>query len=402
MAGTNRQKAATGLGAGSQPFARLARKIVVLAGDDSFVLSHCRVLLAVLGELAREAVVITRSSGRLGDIEELGARVIDFDCRASLSNPARDLASAWQLARILEAEDADAVHCTGVRPTALASLALKLVAANHLVVHLPDLDQFEPMTTLARLYRPSPVGLVASLVRRPGCFLLVENPGDLTHLRTLGIEPGARFSVLGGGGVDPDVYPVLPPSQSETPIAACVGRMAASSGIDVLMRAFDRVWARGVRLQLELVGERATDEPDAIAPDVIAQWGLHPGIRRTEPVADVREVWRRAEMCILPAAGRQGLPRSLLEAAACGRALIVTDGAGGGSFVRDGVEGFVVPRGDVASLAEAIEKMARDSELRVRFGEAARLRVLQGFTEAHVKETLRAAYQTLLPTHRSA
>jgi glycosyltransferase involved in cell wall biosynthesis len=393
MAGTNGQQAAVGLGAGSPPFSKLARKVVLLAGEDGFVLSHCKVLLAVLRELAREVVVVTHASGRL---DEIDASVIDFDCRASLTNPARDAAIAWKLARILEAEAADAIHIIGTKPVALAGLALKLVAGGHIVVHLPDLESLEPATALSRLYRPTPARLVASLVRRPGSFLLVENPDDLAHLRTLGVDPAARLAVLGGAGVDPDVYPVLPPSQSDMPIAACVGRMVASSGIEVLMRAFDRVWARGVRLQLELVGEHAADEPGAISLDEIAQWRLHPGIRRAEPTADVRETWRHAEICVVPSVGRQGLPRALLEAAACGRALIVTDGAGGGSFVRHGVEGLVVSRGDAAALAEAIEQLARDADLRLRLGEAARLRVLQGFTEAHVKEALRAAYLSLL------
>ena len=222
----------------------------------------------------------------------------------------------------------------------------------------------------------------------------MENPDDLTYLHTHGVEPSARFAVLGGTGIDPDVYPVLPPSQSETPIAACASPMVVSSGIDVLMQAFDRVWARGVHLQLELVGVHAGGEADAISAEEIAQWGLHPGVRRIEPVTDVREIWRRAEISVLPALGRQGLPRGLLEAAACGRALIVTDGGGG--FVRDGVEGLVVPRRDAAALAEGLERLARDADLRARLGEAARLRVLQGFTEAHVKQALQSAYLALL------
>jgi glycosyltransferase involved in cell wall biosynthesis len=401
MAITKRQEAAVDLGAASQPFSKLARKIVLLAGDDSYVRSHSRALLTVLGEVAREVVVVTPTSHHLDELDAIGGSVIDFDCRASLTNPARDAAAAWKLARILEAEAADAIHVIGIRPATLGSLALKLVAAKQIMVHLPALDHLEPATTLARLYRPSPIGLIASLVRRPASFLLVESPDDLAHLRTLGVDPGARFAVLGGAGVDPDVYPVMPPSHSDTPIAACVGRMVASSGIDILMRAFDRVWARGVHLQLELVGEPAADGPDAVSPGDIAQWGLHPGIRRTEPMADVREVWRRAEVCILPATGRQGLPQALLEAAACGRALIVTEGAGGGTFVRDGVEGLVVPRGNAAALAEAIELLARDADLRMRLGEAARLRVLQGFTEAHVKQALQAAYRSQLAGHQA-
>lgn len=402
MAGSIGQKAVSELGAGTEPFSKLVRKIVLLVGEDGFAVANCAPLLAVLRELAREVVVVTRSSGHLDEIENFGARVVDFDCRASLRSIAHDALRAWKLARILEAEDADAVHLIGARPATLGALALKLVAVRHVMVHLPDLNPIDSANaTSSTLYRPSAAALIASLLRRPFSFLLLDSADDLRYLRSRGADPGPRFAVLGGAGIDPDVYPLLPTSQSEMPIAACIGPMVTSGGIDVLMRAFDRLWARGVRLQLELVGEHAV-ESDAIPPDEIAQWSLHPGLRRTEPVADMREVWRHAEICVLPAMGRLGLPRGLLIAAACGRALIVTHGAGGSTFVRHEVEGLVVPRGNVIALADAIERLARDAELRLRLGEAARLRVLQGFTEAHVKQTLQGAYLALLGTVRAA
>jgi glycosyltransferase involved in cell wall biosynthesis len=111
---------------------------------------------------------------------------------------------------------------------------------------------------------------------------------------------------------------------------------------------------------------------------------------------DVREVWRRAEICVWPGETRQGLPRAVLEAAACGRALVVTDLPGCSGFVRDGVEGLIVPVRDTSALAAALERLARDTSLRLRLGAAARLRLLQGYTEAHVKEALRGAYLSLL------
>jgi glycosyltransferase involved in cell wall biosynthesis len=119
-------------------------------------------------------------------------------------------------------------------------------------------------------------------------------------------------------------------------------------------------------------------------------------VRQEGPAADVREVWRRAEICVFPALTRQGVPRTLLEAAACGRALIVTDVPGIRDFVRDGIEGILVPPHDAPALSEALERLARDAELRERMGHAARLRVLQGFTEAQVRETLRGVYLSLL------
>ena len=76
-----------GLAARSEPFSQRLRKVVLLAGEDSFVLSHCRILLGVLGEVGREVVAVARSTGRLGEVEALGVRVIDFDCRARWRNP---------------------------------------------------------------------------------------------------------------------------------------------------------------------------------------------------------------------------------------------------------------------------------------------------------------------------
>src|SRR6185295_14939921 len=85
-------------------------KIVLLITEDWFALSHFRPLISLLTEMAASVVVVTRSSGRLSEIEALGARTLDFDFRRSSSNPMHQAASAWALARILEAEDADVVH----------------------------------------------------------------------------------------------------------------------------------------------------------------------------------------------------------------------------------------------------------------------------------------------------
>jgi glycosyltransferase involved in cell wall biosynthesis len=323
--------------------------------------------------------------------------LIDLDCTTAWRNPLTKGAEAWQLARIIEAERPDVIHVIGLEPAALACLALRLVRAANVLLHLPDLGALEPRSgVLAGAYRGIAVRLLASLLRKPNAFLLVGREEDLGGLRALGIDPGARCAVLRGGGVDPEIYPVLPPSPAEMPVAAFVGPVAEASGLRELVQGFERLWARGLRLQLEIHGEQTTDAmPDGLSAEC-ARWSLHPGISCAGWPADTREVWRRAEICVWPASSRQGLPRALVEAAACGRALIVSDTPGGRTFVRDGIEGLVVPPGDASALGAALERLARDASLRQRMGAAARLRVLQGFTEAHVKEVLRGAYLSLL------
>lgn len=395
--GDARRTAAQGPRGEAQPFSELCRKVLICISEDWFALSHFRPLIAVLREVAHSVVVVTRSSGQLREIEALGARAIDFDFRRSSSNPAREASSAWALARIIEAEDPDVVHLVAMKPAILGGLALKLVPGRHVVVHMTGLGLlgFGDGPVL-RLYRAGALRLLASMLRKPTSYLLVENPDDLAVLREGGAEPGARFAILGGAGVDPRAFPPLPPPAGKVPVVAFVGRMIRPKGVDVLMRANDLLKRRGVALQIELCGGIDADNPDAVDSQSLTLWCAERNVRWLGHVRDIAGLWRRADIFVLPARSREGMPRALLEAAASARPLVVTNVPGCRHFVRDGVEGFVVPPEDPAALAAALERLVRDPVLRQRMGEAARLRLLHGFTEDHVKQSLRASYASLL------
>jgi glycosyltransferase involved in cell wall biosynthesis len=378
--------------------AGLARKAVLLLGAGGCEPARSRVLVRALGEVVHEVVIVTGSRAHLEGLEPFRVSVVDFDCGAGWRNPMREAMQAWTLARILEAEGADIVHVVGLEPVVLACMAFPLVRVERAVLHLPDLGALASASGgLGRTWRAWTLRLLAARLKRPGSFVLVESESDLADLGTEGVTAGPRFAVLGGCGIDPDVYPVMPPAHAEMPVAAFVGPVGEANGTPTLFRAFERIWARGVRLQLELLGARPAQGAGPISAEEWTRWSRHPGVRCSGAPADVREVWRRAEICVWPAESRQGLPRTVLEAAACGRALLVTDLPGGSSgFVRDGVEGLVVRARDTSALAAALERLARDSSLRLRLGAAARLRLLQGYTEAHVGATLRGAYLSLL------
>jgi glycosyltransferase involved in cell wall biosynthesis len=98
----------------------------------------------------------------------------------------------------------------------------------------------------------------------------------------------------------------------------------------------------------------------------------------------------------LASRGGEGLPRTLLEGAACGRALLTTDVPGCRALVRDGIEGFVVPPNDAKALAESMVRLAADPGRAARMGQAARARLLNGFTERDVMEAVKGVYLKLL------
>jgi glycosyltransferase involved in cell wall biosynthesis len=169
-------------------------------------------------------------------------------------------------------------------------------------------------------------------------------------------------------------------------------------GVDVLMAAHQLLSARGNPVQLSLYGDADPLTHRAISRETLLEWGSRPHVTWHGSTSDVRAVWRDHDIAVIPSRRREGLPRTLLEAAACGRPVIVTDVPGSRHFVRDGVEGLIVPPEDPAALADAIARLASDPALRQRMGTAARDRILSGFTETHVMNAVAQTYENLFRT----
>ncbi|MGD9829662.1 MAG: glycosyltransferase family 4 protein [Hyphomicrobiaceae bacterium] len=379
------------------PMSPIADKALVFVTVDWFALSHFQPILKLLRALCRDVVVVTRVTDRRADLERLGVRVVDLDYRRDGMNPIREIATIRRITRILRDERPDIVHLIAMKPVALAGYACRMAGVKRLVVHMTGLGHLAISRSL--IVRPVR-GLVFSHLRRltarPDTWLIVENPEDLAVLTAAGIRPGHRVSILPGAGVDPDVYTPAPAPAGDPPTVAYAGRMIHSKGVTDLVAAHDLLADRGIALDVRLYGRLDDGNPEAISAAEIEAWTRRPHLTWLGHVDDVREIWRTAGICVLPAREREGMPRALLEAAACGRPLVVTNVPGCRHFVRDDIEGLIVPPADPPRLADALARLAGDPVLRQRMGMAARERIIEGFTETHVVEAVAEIYRRLL------
>jgi glycosyltransferase involved in cell wall biosynthesis len=156
--------------------------------------------------------------------------------------------------------------------------------------------------------------------------------------------------------------------------------------------------AQGSDVELSLYGAPDPMNPRSVDAATLERWSREPGIRVMGRIsqADVPAVWAAHHAAVLPSRGGEGLPRTLLEAAACGRALLTTDVPGCRDLVRDGVEGFLTKPGAAAELADRMVRLAADRALAARMGAAARSRVLHGHTEEAVGAAVVALYRSML------
>jgi glycosyltransferase involved in cell wall biosynthesis len=172
--------------------------------------------------------------------------------------------------------------------------------------------------------------------------------------------------------------------------------MIRPKGIVESVEAVRRARAEGSPIELHLFGDPDPANRRSIAQTALEQWSTEPGINWHGRVTDVARIWREHHVAML-LSYREGLPRSLVEAAAAGRPIIATDVPGCREVVRDGKEGILVPLGDIDATARALAKLADDPGLRTRLGAAANARFRERFTAESVREVVSNIYKSLVP-----
>jgi glycosyltransferase involved in cell wall biosynthesis len=371
-------------------------KILVAVTEDWFALSHFQPLIRTLVSLAQDVVVATNSSGRMAEIAALGARPLQFDYRRASRDPVDQLRIVAQLRQLIANENPDVVHAISLKPMALAGLAYRSTRGAHkrrLVLHLTGVGYHgDNPSWKTRAVHGGSLNVVRQLLRRPDVSLFAENPDDAGLLFPDQPLPVQKVTILGGAGIDPASYPPSPLPMLTNFTVGFVGRIIWQKGVDTLVDAHRLLRRRGLAVDLALAGEPDTETTAAVSAVTLAGWAAEPGIRHVGRISDIAGFWAGCHVAVVPSRGREGMPRVALEAAACGRPLIVSDIPGCRHFVRHEIDGLIVPVDNATGLADAIERLIRDPALAQQFGLAARGRVLSGFTERHVQAAVAEAY----------
>src|SRR5215211_4329217 len=369
------------------------KRIAFVVTEAWFFASHFLPMAQAAREMGLEVAVITRVRDHRAAIEAAGVKVIALEAERRSLNPTAAGYAAGRLAAILKAWRPDIVHCIALRAILIGGAAALMAGIPRRVYALTGLGFLGARQDLVgRGARIAARMLVRGLETRQTRYLF-ENPEDAA---LVGLDPGDASRVTIFGGVDAErLCPQPLPPQPLLKVAV-VARMLWSKGADVAVEAAKRAREAGAAVELSLYGAPDPSNPKAVPQGTLQAWNSVSGVTWHGRTDDVAGVWRDHHVCCLPSRGGEGLPRTLLEGAACGRALVTTDVPGCRRLVRDGIEGLLVPPGDAAALAGAFAALAADPALVARMGAAARARVLDGFTERDVMAAVKRVYAAML------
>jgi glycosyltransferase involved in cell wall biosynthesis len=370
-------------------------RILYLVTEDWYFLSHRLPMARAAQAAGYEIHVATRLTSGKAAIEAEGFAAHALAWRRGSLSPLHSLAGVLELRRLLLRLKPDILHNVSLKPVLLgsaASLGLGSIAVVNGLTGLGSL--FIGDHRASGLARPAVRFALRLLLKRPNSRTIVQNPDDQSFVRDLGVAEGS-VHLIPGSGVDIAHFTPLP--EPPLPVtAAYAGRMLADKGVLMLIQAFSLATARGTQLQLLLAGDCDRENPGSLAPEQLREFASAFGVRWLGHVGDIRDVWGRAHFAVL-ASRREGLPKSLLEAAACGRAMVATDTPGCREIAIEGETALTVPVDDAPALALAMTRLAGDAAMRARLGKNARAMVEAKFSADAIGKEIVALYQSLAP-----
>jgi glycosyltransferase involved in cell wall biosynthesis len=295
-------------------------------------------------------------------------------------------------------ERPDIVHGFTIKCAVYGALVGRLVNAGRINAVAGMGYVFISDSLRARLLRPSLRLLMRAALGGERARLILQNPDDVRLFESARIVRAEQIRLLRGSGVDCSRF--LPPSgeraSAQAPLRVLLAaRMLWDKGVGEFVEAARQLKSEGRQLRFLLAGVPDPGNPAAIAEETLLGWQEQGLVEWLGHVADMPTLLADADIVVLPSY-REGLPKSLIEAAACARPLITTDAPGCREVVTHGVNGLLVPVRDAEALARAIARLQDDPDFARLLGEAARDKALSEFDERVVIENTLAVYYEIV------
>lgn len=296
------------------------------------------------------------AEGDIGEaLRRMGAHPVSISLARTGMNPLADLSYLKELVGLFAGLKPDVVLAYTAKPVIWGTLAAKAAGVPRAVAMITGLGYaFTPPSkrNLRHLVAAISAHMLYRLALRRADYALFQNVDDLQSFMRKGFTPGPdKVSLIAGSGVDLERFTSAPPPPRTSFLM--LARLLGGKGVREYATAARRLKARYPAIPFRLGGGLDAG-PDAISPDELRTW-REGGIEYLGDLEDVRPALRDAAVYVLPSY-REGMPRSVLEALAIGRAVITTDTPGCRETVVEGVNGFLVPPRDARALETAMER----------------------------------------------
>lgn len=371
------------------------RDKVLLVANTAWYLFNFRLPLARhLRDLGYEVVLVSPHDAYAEKLQAENFRWINLGLNRRSVNPLREAVALKRLWSIYRAERPAVCHHFTVKCVLYGTIAAKLAGVPAVVNAITGLGHaFLGESLRNRVVRPVLRFIYRKILTARRVQVIFQNGDDLKEFKDRRMIIPDKTTVIRGSGVNLTRFKPRPGGLDSKPVPTLLlaSRLIKQKGLLEYVEAARILKSKGVEAQFALAGDTDPGNPSSVTEAELQGWckeGLVDYLGHVDPIENVLHM---ADIVVLPSF-REGTPRILLEAAAIGKPIVTTDVPGCREVVTDGVNGFLVPVRDAEALAEALEKLILDEELRQRFGMAG-VEHVQDFEEGKVIQATVEVYQ---------
>jgi glycosyltransferase involved in cell wall biosynthesis len=403
------------------------KKLLYLVANDRYFCSHRLSLALTAKQHGYDVTVITPALGDHQKIIDAGLNFIPLSFKRGGLNPLSELKTIYQIWKIYKRIEPDVVHHVALKPVLYGTIAALMARIPHIVNAIAGLGHIFAAGSWLKL--PLRFAL-RFLLKHKNVKIIVQNPEDAEEIRKLvdchknrsfskptflalssshslrgsldprikseddtmkkviknivddkeGSQKKSNIHLILGAGVNLNKF--KPKKEPPTPPLKIihVSRLLWTKGIKELVEAGQILKKQGHDIQIQIVGEPDLENPAVIPAKTLKEWHDQNLIEWLGHRSDIADLYQQSHIACLASYYREGIPKSLIEAAACGKPIITCDMPGCRIIVEDGKNGFLIPPRDPKALAEAICKLL-DLTLRQKMSEASRLHAETYFGE---------------------
>lgn len=377
-----------------------ASRVVLFANTDWYLFNFRRALASALRERGFHPLLISPAGEYGVRLRELGFDWRPVPMHRRSLNPIRELALLANLVLLFRRERPALVHSFTIKCAVYGSIAARLAGVPARVNAMTGLGYvFTGNDRRAAVLQPVVRGLLRLALSGRDALLILQNPDDGAAVARLRLIEAERVRLIRGSGVDCRRFAARDRERrpNHPPRVLLASRLLWEKGLAEYVDAARMLKAEGRQVRFLLAGAPDPGNPASVPRTEVEKWVSEGLVEWLGHVDDMPALLASVEVVAHPSYYGEGVPRILIEAAACALALVTTDAPGCREVVTDGVNGLRVPVRDAKALAAAIRRLADDPSLRARLGVAARETALREFDEPIVIERTLAVYRELLP-----
>ena len=367
-------------------------KVLLFSNTDWFLYNFRLQTAKGLRDAGYEVLLVSPDGDYVPRLEAMGFSWKQFDFSRRGMNPFEELNTILRFRKFLKQEQPDILNNYTVKCVIYGSIAAKFTGVPHVINTIPGLGYVFTDQHIGRLIRPIVELLYRWALKNSTVIFINEDDQNLFLKKKL--VPANQVNLIESCGVDTakfspaDEFPGLP-------VVLFSGRLLKDKGIGEFVAAARKINKEGKVARFVLVGNVDAGNPSGITRKQLKTWMDEGVVEYWGWQDDMVTIYQQAHIVVLPSY-REGVPKSLLEAASCEKPLVATDEPGCRMIVQHEKTGLLVKRQNSQALAEAIQNLLDAPNLRRRYGKAGRQLVQARFSDEQVVQQTIALYEQVI------